>query len=112
MEEAGVLRIPSSSGGLWFWGCPAGEPDEPGGFRGADAEEAHDLPTGQRAAVTVQFGDEVGVGAVTVHVNVVWLVRQQCSGLGAGRCTGGCALQIGWCSACLLYTSPSPRDRS
>ena len=70
--------------GPTFWGwhyrrCPAGEPDEPGGLGGADAEQAHHLTTRQRAAVPVQFGDKFSVGTLPVRVTTVRLVRRQCS---------------------------------
>jgi hypothetical protein len=53
--------------GLRFRGRPAGESDEPGGLRGADAKEPHHLAAGQRTAVPVQLGNQFGVGALSVR---------------------------------------------
>ena len=38
-----MLWVRIAGSGFRSWGGPASEPDEPGGFRGADAEEAHHL---------------------------------------------------------------------
>ncbi len=64
----------------------------------SDAEQAHHLTARQRAAVPVQFGDQLGVGALLVHLTCLRLVRRQCSGIGADRCTGSRALKSGWCT--------------
>ena len=104
-----------------FRGRPACEPQEPGGLRSADAEEAHHLTAGQRPAVPVQFSNELGVGALPVHRTAIWLVQRRCGRVGALRCTssgalrctGTSALERGRCSAlhCGLVNQGEQRAR-